>query len=139
EPSDEVKAQVKSRDGQRCLSCGESRRRYLQVDHIAPWYFGGKTTLENLQTLCTICNRDKGIAKTNFRVHRDLGRVTPPTEFPSIHLPEGEGAGDPDRWAQSLRRAVNFFYGAAAVESVHIGRKGRHFYEWTIQLFDGNQ
>ena len=139
EPSEEVKAQVKSRDGHRCLCCGETKRSRLQVDHIAPWYFGGKHTLENLQTLCKICNRDKGTVKANYRNHRDHARVAPPSEFPPIHCPQKDGIGDPDQWAQSLQRVVNFFYGAAAVEHVTIGRRGRHFYEWSIQLFDGNQ
>lgn len=139
EPSEELKAQVKSRDGFRCLCCGETKRSRLQADHIAPWYFGGKHTLENLQTLCKCCNSQKGITTANFRIHRDHVRVTPPGEFPPIHLPGSDKVGDPDQWAQLLQRAVNFFYGAAAVESITIGRRGRHFYEWIIQLFEGNQ
>ncbi len=38
EPSEEIKAQVKFRDGYRCLCCGETKRRRLQIDHISPWY-----------------------------------------------------------------------------------------------------
>ncbi len=129
---------MKSRDGYRCLCCGETNPQRLQVDHILPWYFGGLPSLENLQTLCKLCNQDKGVTKTNFRIHRDHVRVVPPSDFPKIHLPDRRQAGDPDLWAQVLQRAFNLFYGAAAVESITIGRKGRHFYEWTIQLFDGN-
>ncbi len=139
EPSEDLKAQVKSRDGHRCLCCGEMKRSRLQVDHIAPWYFGGRHTLENLQTLCKICNRDKGTTTANYRIHRDHARAVPPSEFPPMQVPDGDGIGDTEQWAQSLRRAVNLFYGAAAVEHVNIGRKGRHFYEWSVQLFDGNQ
>ncbi len=75
----------------------------------------------------------------NFRIHRNHTLVTPPREFPTIHLPDRQSAGDPDLWAQVLQRAFNLFYGAAAVKRITIGRKGRHFYEWTVQLFDGNQ
>jgi len=139
EPSEELKAQVKSRDGHRCLCCGETKRSRLQVDHIAPWYFGGKHTLENLETLCRMCNLQKGITNTNFRIHCDQSRVTPSSEFPTFRLPGSVNVGDPDLWAQAIRRAVNFFYGAAAVEGITIGRKGRNFHEWSVRLFDGNQ
>jgi len=36
--------------------------RTLEVDHIIPWSKGGETVLENLQTLCSICN----IGKSNI-------------------------------------------------------------------------
>ncbi|MBR2352886.1 MAG: HNH endonuclease, partial [Clostridia bacterium] len=32
----------------------------LEVDHIIPVSKGGKSTLDNLQTLCERCNRGKG-------------------------------------------------------------------------------
>jgi hypothetical protein len=31
----------------------------LEVDHIIPWDKGGETVIENLQTLCSDCNRGK--------------------------------------------------------------------------------
>ncbi len=139
EPTAEQKRQVKSRDGYRCLCCGERNRQRLQVDHIAPWYFGGQHSLENLQTLCKICNGEKDRKKINFRIHRDHTREVPEADFPPIRQPSRDEAGDADFWAQSLRRAINFFYGAAAVDQIKIGRKGRNFYEWNIELFDGNQ
>ena len=45
-----------------CQKCGRTfkTRRGLSLDHIMPWSRGGKTTEENLQVLCTSCNRRKG-------------------------------------------------------------------------------
>ncbi|MCL4507775.1 MAG: HNH endonuclease [Chloroflexi bacterium] len=31
----------------------------LHVDHILAWSKGGETVLENLQTLCSVCNLGK--------------------------------------------------------------------------------
>jgi hypothetical protein len=54
---------VLRRDHFRCRACGKSPATdlnvQLQVDHIKPWTAGGETTLENLQTLCQICNSGK--------------------------------------------------------------------------------
>jgi 5-methylcytosine-specific restriction endonuclease McrA len=30
----------------------------LQIDHIIPYDLGGETTVENSQTLCSVCNRE---------------------------------------------------------------------------------
>ena len=148
EPSDEVKKQVKSRDGNHCLCCGETNARLLQVDHARSWYHGGSNALENLQTLCKTCNGQKGTEWVNFRTHRSLDRAHPPASFPPISLAHNqrgndidasrEQVKDRDLWVRSLRRSFNFFYGAAAVDSIVIGGKGPSFYEWTIQLFEGN-
>ena len=52
------------RDGFRCLSCGKSPLTCpgteLHCDHTIPWSKGGKTTIENLKTLCSDCNLGKG-------------------------------------------------------------------------------
>lgn len=48
----------------KCVRCGTSPATdptcRLHVDHIIPFSKGGKTTLENLQTLCENCNLGKG-------------------------------------------------------------------------------
>ena len=49
---------VYERDNFTCVKCGT--RRYLSIDHIIPKSKGGKTTLENCQTLCRHCNSKKG-------------------------------------------------------------------------------
>jgi len=58
------------RDNFTCKLCGEKPMREdkpwlpdltkLECDHILPMAHGGETFLENLQTLCFKCNREKG-------------------------------------------------------------------------------
>lgn len=50
---------VYDRDGWRCRKCGR-KTNDLEVDHIYPIAKGGKTTFDNLQTLCHRCNVKKG-------------------------------------------------------------------------------
>ena len=51
------------RDNFKCKVCGRSPATdpsiILHVDHIQAWIKGGKTVLENLQTLCSVCNIGK--------------------------------------------------------------------------------
>ena len=45
----------------RCELCGATKKeRPLDIDHIVPRSKGGKNTYENLQVLCSKCNRAKG-------------------------------------------------------------------------------
>ena len=55
--------------GRRCALCGiTSKDRALDVDHIVPHSKGGPSTFENLQILCSKCNRSKGNrSDTDFR------------------------------------------------------------------------
>jgi len=48
---------VWERDNFTCKHCGS--RTILEVDHVIPVSKGGITTLSNLQTLCSACNRGK--------------------------------------------------------------------------------
>ncbi|MBO4667476.1 MAG: HNH endonuclease [Bacilli bacterium] len=50
---------IYARDGNRCRKCGR-RTGDLEIDHIIPIAKGGKSTYENLQTLCKSCNKKKG-------------------------------------------------------------------------------
>ncbi len=56
--SPELKRLILERDGHKCVVCGrtEGEGYELQVDHILPKDKGGKASLENGQTLCSICN-----------------------------------------------------------------------------------
>jgi hypothetical protein len=54
---------VMRRDNFKCKNCGRSPATdiniVLHIDHIKAWANGGETLLENLQTLCSICNIGK--------------------------------------------------------------------------------
>ena len=54
---------VMRRDNFKCKVCGRSPATdpsiILHVDHIEAWTKGGRTALENLQTLCSVCNIGK--------------------------------------------------------------------------------
>lgn len=62
-PSLRLRWRVLHRDRFTCCACGASPARdfgvELHVDHIVPWSRGGETVLENLQTLCSVCNLGK--------------------------------------------------------------------------------
>ncbi len=59
---------VMKRDNFKCKNCGRSPatnpKIILHIDHIKPWVDGGETVLDNLQTLCSICN----IGKSNLTI-----------------------------------------------------------------------
>jgi 5-methylcytosine-specific restriction endonuclease McrA/predicted RNA-binding Zn-ribbon protein involved in translation (DUF1610 family) len=60
--SDSLRYQVLKRDNSRCTRCGATPQTdgvSLHVDHIVPVSKGGKTELDNLQTLCAPCNLGK--------------------------------------------------------------------------------
>lgn len=58
-----IRLKVLVRDNFRCVFCGKSPATdigtKLHIDHIAPFSKGGKSMLENLQTLCEECNLGK--------------------------------------------------------------------------------
>ena len=67
-----LRLRVYRRDNYKCKACGISPATHegvvLNVDHIIPFSKGGKTNLENLQTLCAGCNmkkRDSIIPRTS--------------------------------------------------------------------------
>ena len=58
-----LRAEVLIRDNCICRMCGASPAKdpdvRLHADHIIPWSKGGETVLENLRTLCMVCNVGK--------------------------------------------------------------------------------
>lgn len=56
--SNKMRFSIYERDGNRCRKCGH-RGNDLEVDHIFPISKGGKSTYDNLQTLCRRCNMQK--------------------------------------------------------------------------------
>jgi superfamily II DNA or RNA helicase len=135
EPSESTKRQVKIRDHYRCLCCGEDRRRRLEIDHINPYYLGGASDdLENLQTLCRLCNGFKGTNGWNYRLHESSHSKPGPFAMPAMP----KDLGDADDWSRFVQRAINSAYGCSAVEAIRIGRRGKYFYRWEVTLYAGN-
>lgn len=140
EPSEDLKERVKSRDGRRCLCCGYDKKRlHLQVDHIAPRYYGGGNHIDNLQTLCKDCNgtEGKGIETISFRINQTT-LTTAPSRLPTVKTPTGYHAREPEQWEMFLRRTINLFFRCAAVDVVEIRERGEKFRHWRIRLFPGN-
>ncbi len=136
EPDEAVKAQVKERDGQRCLACGSTRS--LEVDHVAAVYVGGSNDSNNLQTLCKSCNGRKGRRSMRFGHQQPPPAVKPPTALEQFDAPRGENAANRDHWERFLRRTINFAYQCAAVSTVEIAGKGEGYHNWTVDLVRGN-
>jgi Homing endonuclease associated repeat/HNH endonuclease len=63
DPSLRLRWYVLQRDRFTCCACGRSPALTLgvelHVDHVIPWSKGGMTVLDNLQTLCSVCNLGK--------------------------------------------------------------------------------
>lgn len=68
-----LRFRVLERDHGRCVLCGATAASgaRLHVDHVVPWSHGGRTEMENLQSLCERCNLGKGNRST--RLHRRAG------------------------------------------------------------------
>ncbi len=57
---DSLRYRILSEANSRCALCGATKDdRPLDIDHILPRSKGGKTVYENLQVLCSKCNRSK--------------------------------------------------------------------------------
>lgn len=73
DPSWRLRFLINRRDRFSCRACGRSPATHpgviLHVDHIIPWSQGGETVLENLQTLCEVCN----IGKSDLAMHENEG------------------------------------------------------------------
>ena len=57
--SNKMRFSIYERDGYRCCKC-HRKTNDLEIDHIIPISKGGKSTYDNLQTLCHRCNVEKG-------------------------------------------------------------------------------
>ncbi|MDR0935912.1 MAG: HNH endonuclease [Oscillospiraceae bacterium] len=57
------------RDKYRCQKCGVSDN--ITIDHILPLSLGGKSNVENLQTLCVDCNSRKSSEVADYRIEKE--------------------------------------------------------------------
>ena len=133
ELSESEKSQVKKRDGHQCLCCGAKGKGIrLQIDHITPYNLGGETSVENSQTLCSVCNRDKKLNEMNF-----LQTASPLAAERDLDLPSRSGK---EEVAYSITRLVNSFYRCSAVYHLHLHKRsnGRFYSRWEIELYSGN-
>jgi 5-methylcytosine-specific restriction endonuclease McrA len=80
----EQKQAILARDQHRCVICGRGRADgvELHVDHIRPRHLGGRSEIENGQTLCAQCNFRKKIYKQTETGKRMFIRL--------LHLAEKE-------------------------------------------------
>jgi len=107
----EARRRVRRRDRGRCADCGVDtyavkrevrgkgmtrklrergyvpRRSLWELDHIVPLIDGGSHAIDNLQTLCTPCHKQKTAAEARERSART--RQTSSTEAPSSSEPAG--------------------------------------------------
>jgi superfamily II DNA or RNA helicase len=133
ELSEAEKAQVKKRDGHQCLCCGAKGKGIrLQIDHIIPYNLGGETSVENSQTLCSVCNRDKKLNELNF-----LQTASPLAAERELELLPRSGS---EEAAYSITRLVNSFYRCSAVCHLHIHKRsnGQFYSKWEVELYSGN-
>ncbi len=139
ELQEEVKKRVKERDNYKCLCCGETQRRVLQIDHIIPVYYGRNDNDENLQTLCKTCNRLKGIHKFNFR-NPNTNLIKAPAHIPDFNMGVTVFVDDLGSWEMFIRRAINFFFGCGATKEVLMKKTGYHYvhYRCEVALHEGN-
>jgi hypothetical protein len=125
-------AQVKKRDGQQGLCCGANGKGIrLQIDHITPWDLGGETTVENSQTLCSVCNRDTKLNALNF-----LQTASPLSAERELELLPRSGR---ENVSQAMTRLLNSFYRCHAVCDLRIHQRssGQFYSKWEIELYSG--
>jgi len=107
------RTEILERDGRKCLWCGRSvvDGIQLEVDHILSEKFKGKSTSENLGTLCLDCNRGKSedyfgnyLLATIFKAP-NLNKKIIETELKSYSCPDDGRFYDGD-W---YRLGISFF------------------------------
>ncbi|MDY5213044.1 DEAD/DEAH box helicase family protein [Intestinibacter sp.] len=133
--TEEQRLQVFQRDHYTCKCCGKrvTKGRSLTVDHIIPISMGGRSSLTNLQTLCSECNSAKERQEINFGIHSS------PLDNPkqlNLSLKPSK-TEDPKN---TLKRIINNMYHCGAVCDIkcHKRKSGKFYYKWLIKLYDGN-
>lgn len=127
ELTEQEKEQVKKRDSYTCLCCGANTRGKLQIDHIKPFSMGGETTIENSQTLCTICNKCKGKNEIDFRCNTTKLAIAKNLDL--SFRTESQYS------IRTITRVVNLFYHCKAVYKIGWDRS---ICGYIIYLYPGN-
>ncbi|MFO0560263.1 MAG: DEAD/DEAH box helicase family protein [Polyangiales bacterium] len=136
-PTANVRKSVIARDNFRCLACGSTDRRQLQVDHVVPQFHGGDSSIDNLQTLCRYCNRLKSIKTASYR--HSTTRLTQAPQLDLVGmLPDRDAEMSTELFEQCVRRIVNGFFQCAAVDNIKITMRGLGRREWYVNLRPGN-
>ena len=80
--SNKMRFSIFSRDHSRCVKCGSAHN--LEIDHIIPISKGGKSTYDNLQTLCKRCNMNKSdiIEGYTFKTYNPNVKYCPKCKAP---------------------------------------------------------
>jgi len=142
ELTEKEKKQVKERDGNACLCCGDSGKGIkLQIDHVLPFSLGGETSIDNSQTLCRRCNQFKGENEIDFRIKKTS--VKTPKE---LNLLEFLPLISTDKNIDiNLTRIINFFYRCNAVHQIDWIAKNQRSLDifkyrpvWDIYIYSGN-
>ncbi|MBD0263479.1 MAG: HNH endonuclease [Tolypothrix sp. Co-bin9] len=121
------KVKIKQRDGYTCLCCGANTESKLEIGYIKPLSMGGKTSIENSQTLCVICYRCKSDNEMNFRCKTT--KLSIPINLDLSFRTESQST------VRTLTRIVNLFYHCKAVYKV---KWEVQFYAYNIYLYPGN-
>ena len=138
ELSEAMKVSLFSRDANTCQCCGfqANNTRQLRADHIIPYYLGGGTRLDNMQTLCIACNLAKGTVPVSFRTTTTPLTTAPRTDVPlNLSWPSQFDAREMVDLDRFVCLTFNLFYRCRAVQTVDLAAKGDRFYRWTVTLF----
>jgi len=134
---EQIKA-VKIRDNNTCLCCGlTSKETKLEVTEILPAHLVGQSTINNLLTLCTRCNRLKTDRIINFYNQRTA--LAYPKQFNGIVFDKRHKKNIP-RIKAAIQGSVNIFFECGAVYDIFLSRRKNspHYSKWTIILYSGN-
>jgi superfamily II DNA or RNA helicase len=127
--STDVRKQVISRDGHKCLCCGKTSK--LQIDHIISFKEEepDNDNPELYQTLCGVCNREKSSNSYNYRItHYDINKMSVENIMTTSSKTE-----DPIFY---FTRLINCFYKTNAVQpdSVKAVNHGRSIWKADIKF-----
>lgn len=131
---DSLREQVLIRDNYTCKCCGKQRSRgvKMEADHIIPVNMGGRSRVDNLQTLCKECNLAKGTNAINFNVTKSP--LNEPIPFKLFKVTKS------DSIENYLARTINFIYHCKAFKEVKYSKRsnGEYYRKWIISLYSGN-